>query len=114
MTVSQLATLLDATTVNEYDFSRSVDEGYAGDLLSFVMGRAPENAAWFTVMTNVNVAAVAVLTDVAAVVLCEGCQPDQTLVERAKTQHVNVIATSLPVYKAIAKVCQSKVCVHAD
>lgn len=105
MTVDKLAEILDATTVNRADFSREVTGGYAGDLLSFVMGRAPENCAWYTVMTNVNVAAVAVLADVSVVVLCEGCQPDLTLVERAKTQGINVIATTLPVYDAIAAVC---------
>ena len=97
MTVDKLAEMLNATTVNQADFSREIVGGYAGDLLSFVMGRAPENCAWYTVMTNVNVAAV--------VVLCEGCLPDPTLVERAKTQGINVIATTLPVYDAIAAVC---------
>lgn len=105
MTVDKLAEILDATTVNRADFLRQVTGGYAGDLLSFVMGRAPENCAWYTVMTNVNVVAVAVLADVSVVVLCEGCQPDQTLVEHAKTQGINVIATTLPVYDAIAAVC---------
>ena len=97
MTVDKLAEMLNATTVNQADFSREIVGGYAGDLLSFVMGRAPENCAWYTVMTNVNVAAV--------VVLCEDCLPDPTLVERAKTQGINVIATTLPVYDAIAAVC---------
>ena len=78
MTVRDLADILSASTVNEADFSREVTGGYAGDLLSFVMGRAPENSAWYTVMTNVNVAAVAVLTDVAVVVLCEGCASRRT------------------------------------
>ena len=64
MTVQKLVDILQATTVYEADFSREVTGGYAGDLLSFVMGRAPENSAWYTVMTNVNVIAVAVLTDV--------------------------------------------------
>mgnify|MGYP002774754537 FL=1 len=105
MTVDKLAEMLNATTVNQADFSREIVGGYAGDLLSFVMGRAPENCAWYTVMTNVNVAAVAVLVDVSVVVLCEGCLPDPTLVERAKTQGINVIATTLPVYDAIAAVC---------
>lgn len=106
MTVRDLADILSASTVNEADFSREVTGGYAGDLLSFVMGRAPENSAWYTVMTNVNVAAVAVLTDVAVVVLCEGCQPDPVLAVRAEEQAVNVICTEADIYSAIAKVAQ--------
>lgn len=106
MTVRDLADILSAKTINEADFTRHVDSGYAGDLLSFVMGRAPENAAWYTVMTNVNVAAVAVLTDVSVVVLCEGCMPDVALVDRAKSQLVNLIVTELDMYTAIAEVAK--------
>ena len=107
MTVQKLVDILQATTVYEADFSREVTGGYAGDLLSFVMGRAPINSAWYTVMTNVNVIAVAVLTDVSVLVLCEGCEPDELLVARAEMQAVNVIRTDLDIYQAIAKVCDA-------
>ncbi len=106
MTVRQLATLLNATTIAESDFDRQIVGGYAGDLLSFVMGRAMPDCAWYTIMTNVNVCAVATLTDCAVVVLCEDCQPDEMLVARAQSQGINVIATSLDMYGAIALVAK--------
>lgn len=105
MTVGQLAELLSANIVNKADLDRQVVGGYVGDLLSFVMGRAPEGCAWFTVMTNVNVAAVAVLADVAVVVLCEGCQADETLKQRVQQQNVNLIATDKDIYTAVCTVC---------
>ena len=51
---------------------RPIQSVYSCDLLSFVMGRAPADSAWATVMGNVNAMAVAVLADVACVVLAEG------------------------------------------
>ena len=39
MTVKELAKILGATTVAESDFEREINGGYAGDLLSFVMGQ---------------------------------------------------------------------------
>ncbi len=108
MTVEQLVKILDATVINEADFSRQVADGYAGDLLSFVMGNAPSDTAWFTIMTNVNVCAVATLTDVAVIVICDGCKADDNLVAKSQMQKVNVISTKLDVYHAIATVEKHK------
>ena len=107
MTVRELANILGATTVAESDFEREIIGGYAGDLLSFVMGRAMPNCAWYTIMTNVNVCAVATLTDCAVVIICEDCTADQLLIERAKSQGINVIATSLDIYSAIELVAKN-------
>ena len=107
MTVRELANILDATTVAECDFEREITDGYAGDLLSFVMGRAMPDCAWYTIMTNVNVCAVATLTDCAVVVLCEDCVPDEMLIARAKSQGINVIATGLDMYSAITLVAKN-------
>ena len=57
MTVQALAEMLSAKIINNADFTRQVATGYAGDLLSFVMGKAPADSAWFTVMTNINICA---------------------------------------------------------
>ena len=46
------------------DPDRTVKTGYAGDLLSWVMGRAEPDCVWLTIMSNANVCAVAVLADV--------------------------------------------------
>ncbi len=106
MKVSQLVEILNATVVNQGDFERQIDRGYAGDLLSFVMGNAPSNCAWYTIMTNVNVCAVATLVDAAVVIICENSTPDENLIERAKTQNINVICTALNVFDAIATVAK--------
>lgn len=104
MTVLQLAQKLDATIVCDADVGKTINGGYAGDLLSFVMGKATQDCAWFTVMTNVNVCAVATLTEVSVVVVCEGCKPDQILIDRCQSQGVNLVVTQLDMFSAIAKV----------
>lgn len=103
-TVSELALALEATSSYLSDGDRQVISGYAGDLLSFVMSRATKDSAWFTIMTNVNVCAVATLTEVSVVVVCEGCKPDETMLSAAKTRGVNVICTDFDVFHAVKKV----------
>ena len=68
MTVDRLIQELSLETLHLADKSRLVEGGYCGDLLSWVMGRARSGNAWVTIMTNVNVVAVAALTDVSCVV----------------------------------------------
>ena len=100
MTVGRLADILGARIAVLGDGEREVLSGYCGDFLSNVMGKAPADCAWFTVMSNVNVCAVASLTDCAAVVLCEGTEPDAALAERAAQNEVNLLITPLTVYEA--------------
>lgn len=105
MTVKDLQNLLNAKAYNLDDESREITCGYAGDFLSAVMGKAPTDCAWFTIMNNVNVCAVATLAEVAVVVLCEGVEPDQPLLNKVKMQGVNLIAVDDDVYGAVKKVC---------
>ena len=80
---------------------REIANGYAGDLLSWVMGRLEEGSAWVTIMSNINVVAVATLADPACVILSEGVEPDDGVIMRAETQGVNVLRAS----KATFEVC---------
>lgn len=100
MTVTRLIDILDARIANLADGDREVITCYCGDFLSNVMGKAPADSAWFTVMNNVNVCAVASLTDVSVVVLCEGAQPDEALTARAAEQGINLILTDRDVFSA--------------
>lgn len=69
MTVNELALACGFEAVYLPDGEREVGGAYAGDLLSWVMGRASTDDVFITIMTNINVVAVASLADVACVVL---------------------------------------------
>ncbi len=73
---------------------------YCCDLLSIVMGRAPADGLWVTVMGNLNSIAVAVLTDTACILLAEGMSLDEDARARGEQQEVTVLTTPLPVYEA--------------
>lgn len=71
---------------------------YCGDFLSRVMGKAPANSIWVTVMANVNVAGVASLADIKVIVLCEGALPDKLLEQKCADENICLITTDLPAY----------------
>ena len=84
LTVDKLIEKLGLDVIELADGSREIKGGYAGDLLSWVMGRAQPDDAWVTIMSNMNVAAVAQLTDVACVIFAEGVAPDPEALSKAK------------------------------
>lgn len=102
MTVEQLLKKLSAQILICPEPQREVTGFYAGDLLSNVMGHAQYGNAWFTVMTNVNVAGVASLVDASVIVVCEGAPVDGMLLERCKTVGINLIVTQLGIFAACA------------
>lgn len=100
MTVQELTGALSLTVYHLETPDRPVTSGYAGDLLSWVLGRAERDCAWLTIMSNQNVAAVALMAEVACVVLTEGVVPDETLRQRAEQQNINILGTKLSTFDA--------------
>ena len=100
MTVNSLLSIPSVTPLHLADGEREFDSCYIGDLLSWVMGRAKADSVWITIMSNVNVLAVATLADCAAVILAEGVMPDGEFIELARAKGVNLFASSLPAYES--------------
>ncbi|MBE6644401.1 MAG: hypothetical protein E7612_03360 [Ruminococcaceae bacterium] len=88
------------------DEDREISGVYIGDLLSWVMGRAKADNAWITIMSNLNVIAVASLADISCVVFSEGVTPDEELVRVAAEKGVNLISTPLSSYEAAVKISE--------
>ena len=99
MKVCELADKLGLEALSLPCPDKEIEGAYAGDLLSWVMGRAESGCVWATIMTNINVAAVASLADVAACVICEDCEVTNEIIDTAKGKGVNLLRTSLPLYE---------------
>ena len=88
------------------DGDRQIDGVYIGDLLSWVMGRAQMDNAWITIMTNVNVIAVASLADTSCVILAEGVEMPGDLVQTALEKDINILRSSLPIYETALRLAE--------
>ncbi len=85
------------------DGGREIKGGYVGDLLSWVMGKLEADHAWVTIMSNINIVAVASLADPACIILSEGVEPDVDVIARAKQQGINMLGISQTSFDACAK-----------
>jgi predicted transcriptional regulator len=74
-----------------HGLDREIKDGYCGDLLSDVMANAPIGCVWMTVQGHLNIVAVAVLREMAAIVITGGREPDEETVQKADQEHLPVL-----------------------
>ncbi len=104
MTVNELAAKPGIKTLILADGERTVTGGYVGDLLSWVMGRASSGDAWITIMSNINIAAVAALADVACILLAEGVELDEHVCSVAAEKGINVLSSEKSAFELAAMI----------
>ncbi len=106
MTVFELSNKLNCEFIGG-DQNREVTGGYCGDLLSRVMGKAPADSAWVTVMGNVNAIAVALLADVACIILAEGAQFDKEALKKAEEQNITILKSELSMFDCCVQIAEA-------
>ena len=105
MKVSELVKELNLTVLTNKDFAdREVKGCYVGDLLSWVMGRAEQDCAWITIMSNINIVAVAALVDMECVILAEGAIVDKEVIDKANSQGIILLSADGSSYETAVKI----------
>ena len=104
MTVNDLLLNENFKAVTLPDGEREISDVYIGDLLSWVMGRAKADDAWITIMSNVNILAVASLADTACIVLAEGVTVDEGIKATAVEKCINIISTDFSIFEAAVSI----------
>ena len=102
MTVNELVERLSLTPITLPEGDREVEGVYIGDLLSWVMGRAQADNAWITIMSNLNIVAVATLADVSCIILAEGVTLEDQVAVTAETKGINVLSSDKTAYEVAA------------
>lgn len=106
MKVHELASAMNLQTIAMPDGEREIRGGYIGDLLSWVMGRAQSGNVWITIMSNINIVAVATLADVACVILAEGVNVEESVKSVAEAKGVNLFTSRLTAFELAGKLAE--------
>lgn len=91
MTVNKAIKSLSLEVINLSDGEINIEGGYIGDLLSWVMGRAATGNAWITIMSNVNILAVASLLEFSCIIISENVEISDELKELAAQKNINLL-----------------------
>ena len=98
MTVRDIIGKCNFSLIHGADLDREVEGVYAGDLLSWVMGHGEYGQCLVTIMSNVNVLAVASLLDLSCVILAENVKPDEEFLNLAKEKEINILSSKESAY----------------
>lgn len=97
MTVSDICKSIDASVVCG-NVNKQFEGVYVGDLLSRAMSHVEADNIWVTIMSNVNVVAVATLTEPSAIVLAEGVVLMPDALAGATENGITVLSSPLSAY----------------
>lgn len=104
MTVEAFAKEAQLTVLRMPTPEREAKGAYVGDLLSWVMGKACADNVWITIMSNVNIVAVATLADTSCILLAEGVVPEEDVLDTASQKGVNILSSELSAYELAKKI----------
>jgi len=76
-----------------------VTGGYVGDLLSDVIANSSAGNVWITMQVHVNIVAIAVLKDLAGIIIVQGRQPAEDTMKKAGEEHVALCVSNLPAFE---------------
>jgi len=101
LSVNIIADKLGLKVLTENASDRVVSSGYCCDMLSWVMSRLERDSCWFTILSSMNVVAVASLTDCPLVIVTEGVQVDGAVLQKAREEDVCICSTNKDTYESV-------------
>lgn len=114
MKVRELAERFGLQTVSgSKGLDRHVRDGYCGDLLSDVMANAPAGCVWLTIQGHQNIVAVALLREMAAVVITGGQQPEPATVHWSEKEGIPLLLTPASAFELAGRLWEAGVN-HSD
>jgi len=77
----------------------SIQGVFISDLLSWVMGHSQSQDAWITIQSHSNILAVALLRELACIIVAHDVTVDQSTIDKANQEDLVVLSTSLSAYE---------------
>ncbi len=85
------------------DLDKEVNGGYASDLLSDVIANAEKDNIWITLQIHENVVGVAVLKELAGIIIVNGRKPEEETLRKAEEEKIPIMVTELPAFEIVGR-----------
>ncbi len=107
MKVSELAKTLGCEIVcGKSGAEKELSGCYIGDLLSLAMSRVQKDNVWITIQSNINIAAVASLTEAGCIIICDGFGPDENTAKKAEAEEITILTSEKSAYELAVLVAE--------
>ena len=104
MTVEELCTKLNLEIVTDGDKSKDIEGCYCSDLLSHCMSNITKNNLWITVQVNINIIAIAVLTELSAIIISQDMEIADNVIKKAEEEGIILLRSAIPSYELCLEV----------
>ena len=94
MKLSEIITKIGLEKLNKKPINdgSTISHGYVGDLLSQVLGAIkPNTSIWMTIQRHLNIIGVAVMAGIPAIVICEGHEVPNDVIEKADAENIVIL-----------------------
>lgn len=88
----------------EDNLDRDVTGGCVSDMLSNVIANGKKGDVWITIQVHVNIIAVAVLKELAAVIIVQGREPADDTIQKAKEENVPILVSQNSAFEVAGKI----------
>lgn len=104
MEIKSITQILGYEELVENREYKKINSGYTSDLLSDVMGNAESDSVLITIQAHKNTIAVASLSDIRAIILCNGRQAPDDMIKAAEDESIAVFRTGDNQFEASWKI----------
>lgn len=106
MKISDIEKNENFTLVQTQYENDEITSGYTSDMLSDVMANAEEDCVIITIQAHKNTVAVAKLVNAPAIIVCNGREIDEDMIESAKKENIAVFATEMNQFNTSVKIAE--------
>lgn len=107
MKITEMIDELGLDLASGIDITKEVKGCYIGDLLSLAMSKVQAGNAWITIQTNLNVVAVASLTDASCVIVPDGVEIEQSTIDKANVQGIVMLKSEKSAFELACALSQN-------
>jgi hypothetical protein len=86
-----------------FEGGRDISGAYTSDLLSDVIANSKKDNVWITMQTHLNIAAVAMLKELTAIIVVMNKEIDNDTVKKAEQEKINILKTGMTAYQVSGK-----------
>lgn len=103
MTLQEIAEKLNLTGIHNSSEPIDVKEGYSSDLLSDVLAKGKEKMLWVTNQKHQNIIGVAVMLNLAGIIVAGGAKPDDVTIEKSIEENIPLYTTDLSMFEVVGR-----------
>ena len=104
MNVSKLLETIPMEILSCGNMDAAIDGCYCSDLLSHCMSNISEGNLWVTVQVNINIVAIAVLTELSAIIIAQGMDVGEEVLKKAAEEGITILRSELNAYELCVEI----------